>query len=179
MTRQYKRTLTKAQKKTFRSLMWEFRRRPEKLSQAQKAALEALFERLPGLGVVYHLRWQLTEVFDTAMDAKEAKRRISQLRDIVKDDPDVDLSGFFKLYDEHREGILAYFEARKSSGPVEGINNKARVITKRAYGIKTAGSLWTRLVLDLNLAHKAICQTVRNVRALARALKTKLCGYYT
>ncbi len=134
---------------------------------------------MPALGVVYHLRWELTEVFDTAQDAEEAKRRISELRDIVKEDKEVNLSGFFKLYDEHQEGILAYFQARKSSGPVEGINNKARVITKRAYGIKTAQSLWTRLVLDLNLAHKAICQTVRQVRALARTLKTKLSGFYT
>jgi hypothetical protein len=30
---------------------------------------------------------------------------------------------------------------------VEGINNKARVITKRADGVKSAKSLWDRLVL--------------------------------
>jgi transposase len=32
---------------------------------------------------------------------------------------------------------------------VEGINNKARVITKRSYGLKSAESLGTRLILDL------------------------------
>ena len=47
-------------------------------------------------------------------------------------------------------GILNYFAAWQTSGPVEGINTKARVIVKRCYGLKSADSLWTRLVLELN-----------------------------
>ena len=39
----------------------------------------------------------------------------------------------------HRELILNWFRARGelSSGPVEGMNNKLKVITRRAYGFKT------------------------------------------
>ena len=33
---------------------------------------------------------------------------------------------------------------------MEGINNKARVITKRCYGVKSSGTLWNRLILDLD-----------------------------
>jgi hypothetical protein len=54
---------------------------------------------------------------------------------------------------------------------VEGINNKARVITKRAYGLKSAASLWTRLVLDLNLATEAIGQTIETLRAITSAFR--------
>ena len=36
---------------------------------------------------------------------------------------------------------------------MEGINNKARVITKRTYGLKSAESLWTRLILDPESGH--------------------------
>ena len=41
-------------------------------------------------------------------------------------------SGFiFETYDRWKTKILNYFDARQSSATVEGINNKARVITKR------------------------------------------------
>ena len=55
---------------------------------------------------------------------------------------------------------------------MEGINNKARVITKRAYGLKSADSLWTRLILDLNRASEAIGWSIEQIRQMARGLKT-------
>jgi hypothetical protein len=78
---------------------------------------------------------------------------------------------FVKTYERWQEGILNYFDGRHTSGPVEGINNKARVITKRAYGLKSASSLWTRLVLDLNLAAEATGQTIEAFRATAAAFR--------
>jgi len=38
---------------------------------------------------------------------------------------------------------------------IEGLNNKARVILKRSYGLKGADSLWTRLILDVNRATRS------------------------
>jgi transposase len=58
-----------------------------------------------------------------------------------------ELDGFIRTFEAWQEEILNYFEAGQSSGPVEGINNKARVILKRAYGLRSADSLWTRLIL--------------------------------
>ncbi len=54
---------------------------------------------------------------------------------------------------------------------VGGINNKARVITKRAYGIKLAQTLWTRLVLDLNRAGETVAHTIAGLRDLAQAFR--------
>ena len=42
----------------------------------------------------------------------------------------------FAAYDEPQSSILAYLDERRTSGPVEGLNNKARVITKRCYGVR-------------------------------------------
>ena len=78
---------------------------------------------------------------------------------------------FEKTYERWKEGILNYFEGRHTSGPVEGINNKARVITKRAYGLKSASSLWTRLVLDLNMAAAAVGPTIQAIRAIVAAFR--------
>jgi hypothetical protein len=84
--------------------------------------------------------------------------------------PEMD-EAFVKTYERWQQGILNYFDGRHTSGPVEGINNKARVITKRAYGLKSASSLWTRLVLDLNLAAEAVGQTIAAIRETASAFR--------
>ena len=54
---------------------------------------------------------------------------------------------------------------------MEGINNKARVITKRTYGLKSAPSLWNRLILDLNRASEAIGWSIEQIRQMAQGLK--------
>lgn len=45
----------------------------------------------------------------------------------------------------HEEGILAYFDERISNGAVEGMNNKAKVISHRSYGFRTAATYITAL----------------------------------
>jgi transposase len=54
---------------------------------------------------------------------------------------------------QHRELILNYFRARKeySSSAVEGMNNKARVVTRRSYGFRTTNAL--QIALFHTLGH--------------------------
>src|ERR671911_650236 len=78
---------------------------------------------------------------------------------------------FIRTFEAWQDEILNYFGAGQTSGPVEGVNTKARVIVKRAYGLKSADSLWTRLVLDLNRAPEAIGWSIEQIRQMARGLK--------
>ena len=48
---------------------------------------------------------------------------------------------------KHAVGILAYLDTRMTNGPVEGINNKLRVIAPRAYGFHSHGALISMLFL--------------------------------
>jgi hypothetical protein len=73
-------------------------------------------------------------------------------------------------YERHRDGILAYFAERQTSGQVEGLNNKARVILKRAYGLKSTDSLWTRLILEVNRADEKISRTINEMHQLANRI---------
>jgi len=90
--------------------------------------------------------------------------------DMLEDFPALD--GFLKTYERWQEGILNYFEAGQTSGPVEGINNKARVIVKRAYGLKSADSLWNRLILDLNRAKDIVVHTISEIHDLVAGFRT-------
>ncbi len=160
--------------------MWQFRRPPESLSTEEREALEELFEQIPELEYLHSLRWGITDIFERAPDRDTAEADIEEFRQLAQDTEFAEaLEEFFGTYDRWKEGILAYFDDRHSSGVVEGINNKARVITKRTYGVKTAQTLRTRLELDLNRAAEAVRYTVDRIHELMRGIKTTFCGYYT
>src|SRR3954465_7003921 len=169
-TREYKAKLTKAERKAFRSQMWAFRRDPASLTAEEQKALEGLFEVIPKLKELYRVRLRFQAIFDTARDRTTAARWLRGLRREAER-LGLDLGAFFATYDRWKTEILNYFDARQTSAAVEGINNKARVITKRAYGIKSADSLWTRLILDLNRASEAIGWTIGQIRQMAHGLK--------
>jgi transposase len=178
VTRTHKQKLSKVERKQFRARMWEFRRRPADQTPEQAAALEALFQELPALRVIHALRWKLTDIFDTAADRQTAEAQIGDWRQQAEA-TGMDWGPFVGMYDRHRDGILAYFASRESSGPVEGLNNKARVILKRSYGLKSCESLWTRLILDVNWVGERIGRTVTTMHALANGIWAAFCGYYT
>ena len=123
--------MNKAERKAFRSQMWAFRRDPESLTAEEQQALEGLFETIPKLKELYRVRLRFKEIFDTARDRTTAARWLRQLRRETED-LGLDLGPFFATYDRWKTEILNYFDARQTSAAVEGINNKARVITKRA-----------------------------------------------
>lgn len=158
--------------------MWEFRRRRSDLSRKEKKKLKELFEKLPRLKTLYLLRLRFQAIFDRCQSKERAEQQLSKLfAEMVCEFPDLD--GFIMTFETWREEILAYFEERKTSGPVEGINNKARVIVKRSYGIKSAETLWTRLILDLNLAKNVVHQSIQEIGQLVRDFKAYFQGFCT
>lgn len=171
ITRSYKKKLSKAERKEFRSRMWEFRRDPSSLTAEEKAKLTELFQQLPDLEKLYDLRVEFKRIFDETQDRRKAELALTAwIVQLLEAFPEMD-QAFVKTYERWQEEILNYFDGRHTSGVVEGINNKARVITKRAYGLKSASSLWTRLVLDLNLAAQAVGLAIQAIRAIASAFR--------
>jgi transposase len=122
------------------------------------------------LRTLHGFRLRFQRIFDTARDRQKAHRRLLSLfLDMVDTFPELD--AFIRTFEHWQEEILNYFDARQTSGPVEGINNKARVILKRAYGLKSADSLWTRLILDLNRAKDVVLHTIGHIRELVRRFR--------
>ena len=158
--------------------MHDFRRRPEDLKPEQTAALQALFEKVPTLGVIYHVRWQATDIFDTATDANIAAKA---LREWIAEarETELDWQPFITMLEGHWDGILAYFEHRRTSGPVEGTNNKVRVVMRRGYGIRNLTTLWSRLILDVNWAWRKVGPTITTIRNLAGRIQAVFAGVYT
>ena len=178
ITRKYKAQLSKAEQKRFRSLMWEFRRDPKDLKPEEREALDRLFVELPVLKDVYDVRVRFKEIFDTAPDRATAEQQLAELR-ARTESLGLDFSKFWTTYDNWKTGILNYFDGRYTSAAVEGINNKARVITKRCYGVKSADTLWNRLILDLNRASEAAGRTIAELREIVSGLKAVFLAFCT
>jgi transposase len=158
--------------------MHDFRRRPEDVKPDQKKELDALLNRVPVLGQIYYQRWEVTAIFDTAKDRTTAEK---QLREWIATARTTGLNWqpFITMLENHWDGILAYFDEGRSSGPVEGLNTKLRVITRRSYGIKSVSTLWTRALLDVNWAAKRVGETIADIRQLVGRIQAYFAGCYT
>jgi len=157
--------------------MWQFRRRRRDLTEQDEQELYELFAKVPDLELPYNFREDVAEIFDTAANRREAAERLEELREVICGEPE--LLEFFAFYDRWRDGILAYFDRRETSAAVEGLNNKARVITRRSYGLKSADSLWRRLALEVNHVAGAAHRTVAGLHTLARSIQAQFRAYYT
>jgi transposase len=150
--------------------MWEFRRDPQDLTPEDQGKLEGLFRKLPRLRKLYEIRVRFKKIFDRCKHRRQAHRALIGLfLDMVEDFPE--LESFIRTFEAWDEEILNYFDARQTSAAVEGINNKARVIVKRCYGLKAAASLWTRLILDLNRAGEVVSYTLGQVQELVAGFR--------
>jgi transposase len=158
--------------------MHDFRRRPEDLKPAQVQALDELFEKVPTLGVIYHLRWEATQIFDTATDRETAAKALREWSADARE-TELDWEPFITTLENHWDGILAYFDERRTSGPVEGLNTKIRVVLRRGYGIRNIATLWTRILLDVNWAWKKLGNTIGALRHLVTRIQTQFAGWYT
>jgi transposase len=120
---------------------------------------------VPGLRSLYDFRVRFQQIFDKRWDRRKALRALVLLFwDMLDDFPELD--AFIRTFEQWQDEILNYFDARQTSATVEGLNNKARVILKRAYGLKSADSLWTRLILDVNRAKDIVMHTIGQVQEL-------------
>jgi transposase len=129
--------------------IWPFRKREADLDRGEQARLDGLFAHSPMLQQAYTLREQLTTIFDTARSKKDGLRRIRYWRARVAKSGLTCFDRFLSLLDSWLDLIANYFINRQSSGFVEGLNNKLKVLKRRCYGLRNVVRLFQRLTLDL------------------------------
>jgi hypothetical protein len=132
---------------------------------------------MPGLALPHCFREEIAEIFDAAPTREAASAKPETLCKVVADKPE--LLEFFAFYDRWQDGVLAYFDRREANAAVEGLNNNARVITRRSYGLKSADSLWRHLRLEVNRFGRVAHRAVSDLHALSHSIQAKFTGYYT
>lgn len=140
--RRLREELPEAQRDDLNHTLWPFRKRPEALSELDEERLERLLGHSPVLRRAYRLREELTRIFDTARSKADGLRRLGFWRQRVARSGLTCFDAFLKLFDRWGDLIGNYFVHRQSSGFVEGLNTKRKVLKRRCYGLKHVGRLW-------------------------------------
>jgi transposase len=126
--------------KAIKKTRWVLQKNPWNLTPAERGKLSSVQTTNRPLYRAYLLKETLCDVLDRRQ-SHVARRELGQwigwaLRSR--------LPPFQKLARTvwgHIDGIIAYIRTRFSNGLCEGMNSKVRVITKRAYGFRSASSL--------------------------------------
>ena len=111
--------------------------------------LENLFEHAPALKTAYELREELTGIFDTAKGKATGSAAIERWQQKVRRSGLKCFDAFLTTLSNWKAEITNYFLDRQTSGFVEGLNNKIKVIKRRCYGIFDVSNLFRRIFLDL------------------------------
>jgi transposase len=147
--RRLKQELPKADYGKLKGTMWLVRKQPDQLDEKERATLALLFGYSPVLLSTYLFSGTLTGIFNAPHSKAEAQELLRAWMRLVKD---ADLPGFDRFLNtlnEKMDLITNYFIRRQTSGFVEGLNHKIRVLLGRCYGLFNRIHLFQRLTLDL------------------------------
>jgi hypothetical protein len=84
----------------------------------------------PLLGTAYVLCYALTGIFEQPLTKEEGRRQLRAWKELVKKSGLSCFNSFLKTLDKWMDEITNYFVDRHSSGFVEGLNNKIKVIKR-------------------------------------------------
>ena len=132
--------------KTLKGSRFCLLKHPARLKPGEKRRLAALRRQNRALDRAYELKEYLAIILEQAtpdeapdmLDQWLAWAARSRLAPFVK---------LARTIRKHAAGILAYLDTKMTNGPVEGFNNKLRVIARRAYGFHSHGALISMLFL--------------------------------
>ena len=147
--RRLKQELPKDAAEELKHTLWPFRKRFDALDDAEQERLKSLLAYSPPLRQAYILREQLSAIFDTARSKADGLRRIHLWRRRVEKSALSCFDAFLKLLDRWLDLIANYFISGQTSGFVEGLNNKLKVLKRRCYGLRNVARLFQRLTLDV------------------------------
>ena len=94
-----------------------------------------LFAYSPELEAAYTLREELTTIFEHATSQPQAQEQIRAWQECVRHSGLSCFDDFLNTLDHWWNEITNYFVNRDSSGFVEGLNNKLKVLKRRCYGL--------------------------------------------
>ena len=145
-----KQELSAEEYKQLQGVMWALRKREDNLTDEDKDLLARLFVHAPLLKVAYELCNALTRIFEKRIGKRRAKTQLTDWIARVRASTLHCFNTFVTTLEKWMDEIANYFLDRQTSGFVEGLNNKIKVIKRRCYGILNVTHLFQRIHLDLS-----------------------------
>ena len=124
-------------KEVLKGTRWLLLKNPETLDPKKKERerLEEALRLNQPLATVYYLKEDLRQLWEQPDKATAARVLEDWIRRAEASCIKV-LQKFAATLAMHRTGILAYYDCRISTGPLEGTNNKIKTMQRQAYGFR-------------------------------------------
>lgn len=124
-------------KEVLKGTRWLLLKNPENLDpkRKEKERLEEALRLNKPLATVYYLKEDLRQLWEQPDKATAARVLEDWIRRAEASCIKV-LQKFAVTLAMYRTGILAYYDCRISTGPLEGTNNKIRTMQRQAYGFR-------------------------------------------
>jgi len=117
----------------------------EDLTDTQQEKLDQVYETCPTLKMAHRLKECLRHIFEYDSTKEKAIQRLQKWSHIAEREqlfPE-----FRKTLARWMDKIANYFHQRTTSGMVEGINNKVKLIKRRAFGFRNFGNFRLRVMV--------------------------------
>jgi len=115
------------------------------LNDSQKSELEQLLSQSACLRIAYELKEQVRDIYETSTTMSIGLRRMKSWLSYAR----IILGQVAGTIESHINEICNYFIQRTTSGVMEGINTRIKLIIRQSYGFKTFDSLRRKLLACL------------------------------
>jgi transposase len=145
--------------KRFKDARWSLLKKPENLSDKQAATLTRLKAAGGEVWRGYTLKEAARAIFDHRLTLADVEILIDRLLSRLARSRLEPFARLGKTIRKHRDGILAAVRLGVTQGRTEALNNKVRLITRRAYGFHSANAALALVLLTcgpitLHLPHE-------------------------
>jgi len=117
----------------------------EDLTDTQQEKLNQVYETCPTLKMAHRLKECLRHIFEYPSTKEKAIQRLQKWSHIAQEKHL--FPKFLKTLSNWMDKIANYFHQRTTSGMVEGINNKIKLIKRRAFGFRNFGNFRLRVIV--------------------------------
>jgi transposase len=114
----------------------------ENLTEEEKELLERILQCSKRLREAYQLKEEFRQIYEKDQTVEVAKAEFEKWMEKAAQF----YGNAIKMIKNHIDGICNYFISRTTSGVMEGINNKIKLIKRQAYGFTNFENLSTRLL---------------------------------
>lgn len=119
-------------------------KKKEDLNETEKSKLSVLKEVMPELMNMYDKKEKFRDIFESQITGDEAFWQLVEWTESSYKDFPKSCQTIKRWIGE----ILAYFDNRTTQGAVEGINQKIKLIKRRAYGLNNFANFRRRVLLN-------------------------------
>lgn len=114
----------------------------ENLTESEKAKLKTILNRSERLGNAYKWKEEFRDIYEMSTTVEEGKSRLEEWLGKAQ----TIYSDAITTIRNHLAGICNYFINRTTSGVMEGINNRIKLIKRQAYGFVNFENFRARLL---------------------------------